>query len=68
MLFPSEMNATEIIGGKRIVNPMLAVAICDARDIAARKEREVERAGLTMHEAIERALLVKPRRRRKRKA
>lgn len=61
MLFPSEMHETEMVNAFEVRLPWRAKAIADARRMEARKRRQVERAGLTMHEAIEMALRQRPR-------
>lgn len=56
MLFPSEMTEIEIVGAYEVVNPVAVRAIAEARRVEKRKRREVAKLGLTMDEAIERAL------------
>ena len=56
MLLPSESTPTELVGVYEVENPMKARALAVARRRDAKKRRELAKAGLTMAQAIERAL------------
>jgi hypothetical protein len=56
MLLPSELTEFEIVGTFRVTNPVRVLALAEEMRRVATKRRELNLLGLTLWEAIERAL------------
>jgi hypothetical protein len=62
LIFATEADALEIVGNYEVLNVRKARAIAAARRREARKRKQIAKAGLTMAQAIERALRGKRKR------